>query len=61
MRREEAARFVHRSADFLERHDEVEFLREGLKSSVRVPDEIEVVVEPEIEHDTSSIEIELRW
>lgn len=61
MRREDAARLLHRLADSLERHNEVEFLREGLKLRVRVPDEIDVDVELEIEDDSSSIEIELSW
>jgi amphi-Trp domain-containing protein len=61
MQREEAAKLLHRLADSLERHNEVEFLQEGLKFRVRVPDEIQVEIELEIEDDGSSIEIELSW
>lgn len=61
MRREEAARVLRQLADSLARHNEVEFLREGLRFRVSVPDEVEVEFELEIEGDATSIEIEISW
>lgn len=61
MSREEAAKLLHQIADSLERHNELEFTRDGKGFHVKVPDQLEVEVELEIESDNSSLEIELSW
>ncbi len=61
MGREEAARFLHQIADALARHNAVDFARNGVKVNVKVPDEVTVEFEVEIESDESSIEIEISW
>ena len=38
MRREEAAKLLHRIADGLERQNDLQFVREGLKFTIDVPD-----------------------
>lgn len=58
--REEAARWLHQVADSLERHNGIEFVREGMRISVAVPSEVTLEVEVEI-GDESSIEIEINW
>ena len=58
--REEAARWLHRLADSLERHNEVEFVREGLRMRIDVPAEVTMEVELEI-GDENSLEIEISW
>jgi amphi-Trp domain-containing protein len=58
--REEAADRLHRLADQLARHNQVEFVRDGLRFSVRVPDEVTLKLELEV-GDESEIEIELKW
>jgi len=59
--REEAAAWLHRLADSLARHNEVEFTIKGLRHRVAVSDEIEMEVEIEIENDGTKLEIELTW
>lgn len=61
LRREEAAAWLRSLADSLERHNEVEFVREGLRFRVRVPDEVEMEVELEVEDDGAKLEVELSW
>ena len=61
MTREQAAKLLHRIADSLERHNEFEFTREGIKFNIDVPNQVEVEVELEIESDESSIEVEISW
>ena len=61
LRREEAAAWLHQLADSLARHNEVEFMRDGLRFRVAVPDELEFEVELEIEDDGTKLEIELHW
>lgn len=61
MRREEAAQLLHQIADSLARHNAVDFMQEGIKVHVKVPDEVTVEFEVEIETDESSIEIEISW
>lgn len=58
--REEAAKWLHRLADSLERHNEVEFVREGLRMRIDVPSEVTMEVELEL-GDENSLEIELSW
>jgi len=61
VRREEAAAWLHQLADSLARHNEVEFVRDGLRFRVAVPDEVELEVEFEVEDDETKLEIELHW
>lgn len=61
MSREEAAKMLHELADSLARHNEVEFLRNGIKFHVDVPNEVMVELELEIESDESSLEMEISW
>lgn len=58
--REQAAKWLHQLADSLERHNEVEFVRDGLRMRIDVPAEVTMEVELEI-GDGSSLEIELSW
>jgi amphi-Trp domain-containing protein len=60
MRREAAAARLRDLADQLARHNQVAFEREGLRYTVRVPDEVELKVEIEI-GDESEIEVEISW
>ena len=59
--REEAAQILHKLADSLARHHAVAFLHEGVKVDVKVPDQVTLEFEVEIESDESSIEIEISW
>ena len=61
MGREAAADLLRRVADMLSQHNEIEFRREGLHFRVRVPDEVTVELELEIEDDESSFEVEIKW
>ena len=61
MRREDAADLLRRIADSLSRHNEVEFMRNGIKCHVNVPGEVVVEVELEVDSDESSIEVEISW
>ena len=61
MRREEAALMLHELADSLGRHNGVDFIQKGIKVNLKVPDEVTVEFEIEIESDESSIEIEISW
>ena len=61
MGREEAAKLLHRLADSLARHNEVEFTRNGISFHIHVPNQVTVEVELEVESDESSIEIEISW
>jgi amphi-Trp domain-containing protein len=61
MSREEAARELHKLADSLARHNALDMVRGGVKISVKVPDEVTLELEVEIEDDESSIEVEISW
>lgn len=61
MRREEAAKLLRRIADSLSRQNDLEFVREGKKFTIDVPDQIEVELELEVGDDGTSFEIELNW
>jgi len=61
MRREAAAERLRALADMLARHNEVAFTRDGLRYSVRVPDEVEFSFEIEIGDDGSEVEVEISW
>jgi amphi-Trp domain-containing protein len=59
--REQAAQLLHDLADSLARHNSVDFLQKGVKMHIKVPDQVTVELEVEIETDESSIEIEISW
>jgi amphi-Trp domain-containing protein len=59
--REEAAVRLRELADQLARHNDLEFERDGISFMVRVPDEVQLKVEFEVEDDGSELEIELTW
>jgi amphi-Trp domain-containing protein len=61
MSREEAARRLRRIADMLERHNGLEFEREGLRYEVVVPDQVVLDVELELGDDGNELEIEISW
>lgn len=61
LRREEVAAWLHQLADSLARHNEVEFMRDGQRYRVAVPDELELEVELDVEDDETKLEIELHW
>ena len=58
--REEAAARLAALADALARNNSVEFLRDGQRITVRVPDEVTLKVEVELGED-NELEIELTW
>lgn len=60
MSREAAAARLMALADQLARHNQVEFVRNGMRFSAKVPAEVELTVEVEIGEE-SEIEIELNW
>jgi amphi-Trp domain-containing protein len=60
MSREAAAARLRQLADGLARHNQIEFVREGTRYSVTVPDEVELKVEIEIGEE-NEIEFELTW
>ena len=59
--REEVAARLHRLADMLARHNDIEFERGGVRFTVHVPDEVQLKVELEVESDERELEIELTW
>ena len=58
--REAAAARLRALADQLARHNEVEFFRNGVRYSAKVPSEVELKVEIEL-GEQSEIEIEVSW
>lgn len=61
MSREEAAQKLRDIADQLARHNQLEFEREGIKYSVKVPDQVTFGLEVEVGDDGSEIEVEISW
>ena len=61
LRREDLAKRLHALADALARHNAVEFDRGGTHFTLKVPDELDVKVELEVEDDGTELEIELTW
>ncbi len=61
MRREEAAAKLRELADQLARHNEVAFMREGVRYSVKVPNQVNFSFEIELGEDGSEIEVEIKW
>ncbi|MDP1804048.1 MAG: amphi-Trp domain-containing protein [Acidimicrobiales bacterium] len=60
MRREDAAARLRELADQLSRHNQVEFTRDGLRYTAKVPDEVELTVEIEL-GEKNEIEVEITW
>ena len=60
MTREAAAARLRTLADQLARHNSVEFVREGVKYTAKVPNQVELTVEIEL-GDESEIEVEIKW
>ena len=58
--REEAAARLRTLADMLARHNDLEFVRGGMRFTVPVPDEVELKL-LEVERDGCELEIELTW
>ena len=61
MGREDVAALLHDLADSLARHNGVDFIQDGMKVNIKVPDEVSVEFEVDIESDESSIEVEISW
>jgi amphi-Trp domain-containing protein len=61
LQREEVAERLRALADALARHNDVEFDRGGVHFKLKVPDEVRVKVELEVEDDGVELEIELHW
>jgi amphi-Trp domain-containing protein len=61
LRREEVAARLRKLADMLERQNDIEFERGGLRFTVHVPDEVALKIELEIGTDERELEIELTW
>lgn len=59
--REEAAAWLRELADQLARNNQLQFRNDGLKYTVRVPAEVTMEVEMEIEDDGAKLEVELHW
>jgi amphi-Trp domain-containing protein len=60
LRREEAAERLRDLADQLSRHNEISFVRDGMKYTVDVPNRVRFSLEVEV-GDESEIEVELKW
>ncbi|HLT15434.1 MAG TPA: amphi-Trp domain-containing protein [Acidimicrobiales bacterium] len=61
MRREAAAQRLRDLADELARHNEVSFVRDGMRVTVPVPDEVTLTLEIEAGGDENEIEVEITW
>lgn len=61
LRREDAAARLRDLADQLARHNEIAFVREGVRYTVDVPDEVTLTLEIEVGSDGSEVEVELTW
>ncbi len=59
--REAAAERLRLLADELSRQNEVSFVRDGTRFTVRVPDRVVFKLEIEVSEEGSEIEIELQW
>jgi amphi-Trp domain-containing protein len=61
LRREEAAQRLRDVADELARHNELPFVRDGVRYTVAVPDDLVYELEIEVKDKKSEIEIKLKW
>jgi amphi-Trp domain-containing protein len=60
LRREDAAARLRDLADQLARHNQVAFVRDGVRYTVAVPDQVDLKVEVEL-GESNEIEVELTW
>ena len=61
MKREAAAERLRQLADQLSRKNEIEIEREGMRYTVKVPNEVTFKYEVELGDDGSEIEVEIKW
>ena len=61
LRREAAAERLRALADALSKHNQVEVENEGLRYTVKVPDEVTFSFEVEITDEGGEVEVELKW
>jgi amphi-Trp domain-containing protein len=61
LRREDAAARLHAIADELASGNDIVMERDNLRFVARVPDEVHLKIEFEVEDDGSEFEIELTW
>ena len=61
LKREEVAARLRTLADMLSRHNDIEFERGGMRFKVKVPDEVNLKLELDVESDECEFEIELTW
>ena len=61
LRREEVAARLRTLADMLARHNDIEFERGGMRFKVKVPDQVNLKLELDVESDECEFEIELTW
>jgi len=59
--REEVAARLRTLADMLARHNDIEFERGGMRLKVKVPDQVNLKLELDVESDECEFEIELTW
>ncbi|QIK75477.1 amphi-Trp domain-containing protein [Nocardioides piscis] len=60
LKREEAAARLRALADALSKHNSVEFVRDGRRVTVAIPDEVDLKIEVEL-GESNELEIELTW
>jgi amphi-Trp domain-containing protein len=61
LRREDAAARLHEIADELASGNDIVIERDNLRFKARVPDEVDLKIEFEVEDDGAEFEIELSW
>jgi amphi-Trp domain-containing protein len=61
LRREDAAARLRHNADEQSSHNELPFVRDDVRYTLDVPDEVEFTLEIEVGEDGNEIEIELTW
>ena len=61
LRREEAAKRLRDIADELASGNDIVLQRDNLRFVARVPDEVDLKIEFEVEDDGAEFEIELKW
>ncbi|MEL7157057.1 MAG: amphi-Trp domain-containing protein [Actinomycetota bacterium] len=59
--REEAAAWLQELAHQLARNNQLQVRQDGLKYTIRVPDQVTMEVEIEIEEDGAKLEIDIEW
>ncbi|MEM7340554.1 MAG: amphi-Trp domain-containing protein [Actinomycetota bacterium] len=59
--REDAAGWLEDLARQLARNNQLQFRRDGMKYTLRVPDQVTMEVEIEVADDGANIELEIRW